>query len=717
MGLTAGCAVCHDHKFDPISAKEFYSLYAFFNSSADPAMDGNALLTNPVLKLATDSDRQRLADFDRQLADQQMQLDQRVDSLAYTDPAQADPAPPSAEFEAIWLDDDFPAGGKVTSGPGQGTEFVSLDQGATVFSGRRALKRTDAGLSQDIWEEAASPLVVPQRGTIFAYAYLDPNDLPKAIMLQFHKNGWLHRAVWGDYDVIPWGTPNTTEKVAIGALPDAARWVRLEVPAEKVGLAPGDQLTGFAMTQFGGTVSWDKLGIAGVSDPATDPQRSFSAWWKSVAGKDTPGLPEDLKAIAKDGPDVNPPEEQVNRLRKHYLSAFCVETKPQLEPLVAALAKLRSEREAFDQSIPSTFIYQNSPQPRESFVMGRGQYDQPGEKVEPDVPAVFPRLVRADAQAPATRLDFANWLLRPEHPLTARVAVNRLWQQLFGVGLVKSSGDFGTQGDLPSHPELLDWLAIHFREGGWNVKDLVRLMVTSATFRQGSQVGPEALERDPENRLLSHAPRLRLEAEQIRDNALFVSGLIELKAGGKGVKPYQPPNIWEPVGFVGSNTRFYEQDAGSALYRRSLYTFYKRTAPPPFMVNFDAPNREQICTRRDRSNTPLQALQLLNDVQHVEAARGLAQRVLGANARDDQERIRFLFRVVLARDPDPQEMAIICRQLEEHRQRYFANAADAEQVVNQGASKPDTELPVAELAAFTLVSSTLLNLDETLMRN
>jgi hypothetical protein len=270
---------------------------------------------------------------------------------------------------------------------------------------------------------------------------------------------------------------------------------------------------------------------------------------------------------------------------------------------------------------------------------------------------------------------------------------------------------------MPSHPELLDWLAIHFRESGWDVKQLVRLIVTSETFRQSSRTTPELYSKDPDNRLLARAPRLRLDAEQIRDNALFVSGLISLERGGKGVRTYQPDNIWEPVGFAGSNTRFYQRDNGAALYRRSIYTFLKRTAPPPFMANFDGPNREQSCTRRERSNTPLQALQLMNDVQHVEAARGLAQRMLLEGGAAAKEQIAFAYQVVLARSPDSEEIELLSAQLNQHLERYRQAPGDAAKLVSQGDSKPSPQLAPADLAAYTLVASTILNLDETLSRN
>lgn len=717
MGLTAGCAVCHDHKFDPISAKEFYSMYAFFNASADPAMDGNALLTQPVMKLDSDDDTKKLADMDSQIAQAVAEWEEAVRKLTYADPSKAEPPLEPKPVETVWMEDAFPADGSVYGGPGQTTLFVSADESSPVFSGSKSLKRTDPGLSQDVWDRPKTPLSLPQQGKFFAHVYLDPNNPPQAVMLQYFKTGWLHRAVWGNYDAIPWGTANTTERVHMGPLPEAGKWVRLEFPVEKVGLAGGDAITGFALTQSGGTVYWDQVGVAGTSDPANDPLQSFLAWWRTLQGKDTPGLDGELNALAKAGPKDDVEEAKRTRLLHHYLARVCTETKPLVQSQTDRVDTARTTRQKFFDSIPSTFVYRDSPKPRESFVMLRGQYNQPGEPVKPGVPAVLPSLQPRSDGAPATRLELAQWLVSPEHPLTSRVAVNRFWQQMFGVGLVKSSGDFGTQGEPPSHPELLDWLSATFIQSGWDVKQLMRTMLTSAAFRQSSRLSRELIDRDPENRLLARGPRLRLDAEQIRDNALFVGGLIDLTLGGKGVKPYQPNNVWEPVGFVGSNTRFYQRDQGSALYRRSLYTFFKRTAPPPFMVNFDAPNREQPCTRRERSNTPLQALQLLNDVQHVEAARALAERVLASHPNDASAGVQLLFRTVLAREPSVDELAILEQQFAEHRSRYETDLESAKRLISQGESKPNEHLPPATLAAATLVASTVLNMDETLSRN
>lgn len=716
MGITAGCGVCHNHKYDPLTQKDYYSLYAFFQSASDPPLDGNALLTQPTVKLSGEEQTQRVREFERQIAELERDVSMRIATFEYVDPATKEPPPPATNIEDVWFDDEFPAGAKVLASPGHPTLVVTAD-GGQVHSGQKALKRSDRGLAQDVIE-GTTPLEVPQDGMLFAYVWIDPADLPKSLMLQYFKGGWLHRAVWGDYGAIDWGRPNTTERVGVGPIPEAAQWVRLEVPAGKLGLNPGDKITGFALTQFGGTVFWDRVGIAGMSDPASDPRRSLSAWWKSQQGKDTPGLPADLAPIVKAGPDSEqkPDANTMRRVRDYYLQQVCVETRAKLEPQLRALQSLRQQRIDYENGIPSTFVFRDLEKPRESFVMLRGQYHQRGEQVEPNVPSFLPPLPPLDGRR-ANRLDLARWLLAPEHPLTSRVAANRLWQQFFGVGLVKTSFDFGVQGELPSHPELLDWLAINYREQGWNTKELVRLLVNSSAFRQSAVVSPELLRRDPENRLLARASRLRLDAEQMRDNSLYVGGLMNPAMGGRGVLPYQPPNIWEPVGFVGSNTATYRQDHGPALYRRSIYVFFKRTAPPPFMTNFDAPNREAFCARRERSNTPLQALQLMNDVQHFEAARGFAERMIGEGGETPAQRLTFGYRVVLARDPDAEELSVVQELLQQEIARFQQQPEAAEQVIRNGETAVKAERKPVELAAYTLVANLLLNLDETVNRN
>ena len=708
MGLTAGCAVCHDHKFDPLSSKEFYSLYAFFHSAGDPPMDGNALRTPPTVQLKSPADEQRLAEFEAAIHGAEAKIDEALQTVTYTDPATLNPPPAARDEEVVWLEDDAPGGLKAV---GTST-FVTAESGK-VFSGQRALRRQEPGLTQDVFEGGAA-VVVPDHARLFAHVFIDPANPPRMIMLQFNREGWEHRAVWGDIDATEWGEKGKPSRAHLGDLPKPGEWVRLEFEADKVGLKAGDKIKGLAYTQHGGTVYWDKAGATGRVDPVNDPQYSLAAWARQQEGKEVKELPEAVRKIFKDVPATDRTSEQTKILRDHYLARVCAATRPTFEPLHLAVADLRKQRDAFNEAIPTSFIWRDMDKPRESYVMVRGQYDKKGEKVTRGVPAVFPPL--ANTNNP-TRLDLAQWLLAPENPLTARVTVNRFWQQFFGTGLVASADDFGSQGQTPSHPELLDWLAVHFRESGWDVKGLVKLFLTSSAYRQSSRATPALLQEDPANRLLARGARFRLDAEQLRDNALFVSGLIDLTVGGRGVRTYQPPNIWEPVGYVGSNTREYKQDTGPAIYRRSLYVFFKRTAPPPFMTTFDAPNREQFCTRRERSNTPLQALQLLNDVQHFEAARALAQRMITEGGPTPNERLTFGWRVVLARRPATAELKIVQEALAQHLARYQADLEAARKVIQFGDSKPSAELPAPELAAYTLAANLMLNLDETVTRN
>ena len=716
LGITAQCAVCHDHKFDPLSQREFYSLYAFFNSAADPGFDGNILTTAPTIPLPTPGEEAELADLVARLPGLEQALDGAADAVAYVDPATLDPRPAATRVETVWLDDDFPAGAAVQSAGGALTWFEGGEPGL-VHSGRRSLDRSATGIGQDFYLSGGEPLPVPAGAELFAHVWLDPADPPRAVMLQFHAGGWEHRAVWGDPAAIEWGEAGKPSRFHAGPLPEPGGWRTLTVRAEQVGLAAGTKLEGFALTQFGGHVRWDLVGVAAVSDPVTDPTRSLAAWWHERTGKDKlDDVPAELRGLIKQGAAKTTDPAEVARVRRHWLARVWAERPEALSRAVDALRAARERRDAIDKGLVRTFVYNDLPTMRDSFVMQRGAYDKPGAKVDRATPGFLPPLLVAIGDVP-NRLDLAQWILSPRQPLTPRVAANRLWQQFFGTGLVKTSEDFGLQGEAPSHPELLDWLACEYRDGGWDTRRIVRMIVTSRAFLRSAVVGEAQLAADPENRLLARGPRLRLDAEQIRDNALALSGLLDRTFGGRGVRPYQPDNIWEPVGFAGSNTQKYVRDSGAALYRRSLYTFLKRTAPPPFMVNFDAPNREQYCARRERSNTPLQALQLLNDVQHVEAARALATRALAEAGGDDGTRIGWLFRTVLARPPESEEAAVVAATLAAHRARYDADAEAARRLVSHGESKPPDGMAVEELAAYTLVANLLLNLDETLTRN
>ena len=715
MGLTAGCAVCHDHKFDPLSSKDYYSLYAFFHSAADPPMDGNKIDTPPILKLAQPKDQARLDELTEQIAAIDNRIDRRVDLIDYSDPAELDPPPPIKTTETVWFEDSFPPDTQPQTA-GEPLQLVTKDEGR-VYSGGSAIIRTaDQAVAQDFFSGGAE-FSVPSDGKLFVYCYLEPEDMPEAIMLQFFVDGWKHRAVWGDAEKIPFGTLGTTEKVLVGPLPKAGEWVRLEVESSKLGLKPDTKVTGYAFTQYAGTVSWDRLGISKTTNPSRDQEWSWEVWKQGNQGKRNNALPEGLRQLVRGKKLDQWSEEETSQVFKFWLRNFYAGARELIEPFESEKSPLSQEMAEIEKATPFTMIMADLPKPRESFVMVRGAYDNPGEKVSRGVPGFLPPLPEKQSELEYNRLDLANWFVSGKHPLTARVTTNRFWQQFFGTGLVETSEDFGTQGSPPSHPELLDWLAMQFVEDGWDTKQLVRRIVTSKTYRQSSKLTPELLARDPENRLLARGPRFRLDAEVLRDQALFVSGLLVPTLGGKGVRPYQPPNIWEPVGFGGSNTRFYKRDSGDALYRRSLYTFIKRTAPPPFMSSFDAPNREQSCARRGRSNTPIQALQLMNDIQHIEAARAYAQRMISEGGETAQTRIQWAWRVATARTPQPDELQIVLENYERHYRRYSLDTKAAEQLIGYGESEADKQLGTAELAAYTLVANMILNLDESVTKN
>jgi mono/diheme cytochrome c family protein len=392
------------------------------------------------------------------------------------------------------------------------------------------------------------------------------------------------------------------------------------------------------------------------------------------------------------------------------------------------LAKLRKQRDELDGQVPSTMVMREMDKPRDTFVLVRGQYDKQGEKVTPGVPASLPPLPPG---APANRLGLARWLVDPAHPLTARVAVNRYWQMFFGTGLVKTAEDFGSQGEPPSHPELLDWLAVEFRapsaapdgsgsSTAWDTRAIVRLIVTSATYRQSSAVTPRLLAHDPENRLLARGPRMRLQAEFIRDQALAMSGLLNEKIGGASVSPYQPAGLWQELSYRDDGRNWtaqtYVQSHGPDLYRRTMYTFWKRSSPPPTLSTFDAPDRETCTVRRARTNTPLQALVLLNDPTYVEASRKLAERMMTEAGPTADERIALAFRLATARLPSANESAVLKKTFEDQWAFFRNDASAATKLLSTGEAPRNEKLDPAELAAWTTVASVILNLDETVTK-
>ena len=417
------------------------------------------------------------------------------------------------------------------------------------------------------------------------------------------------------------------------------------------------------------------------------------------------------KAKTKDEKEKALEEDRQTRLTEYFLKYGAPEKERQL---YAQLKDLRTEKDKLEEAIPTVMIMAEMKKPRETFVLGRGQYDNPKEKVTAGVPAFLPPMAPG---LPMNRLGLAKWIVSPGNPLTARVAVNHFWQEYFGTGIVKTSEDFGSQGEQPSNPLLLDWLATEFVRTGWNVKAMQRLIVTSATYRQSSRVTPELAERDPENRLLARGPRFRLPAELIRDNALAVSGLLDDRIGGPSVYPYQPKGLWEEMAFgAGFSGQTYTESTGRDLYRRSMYTVWKRTVPPAALVTFDAPDREKCTARRSVTNTPLQALVLLNDPTYVEASRFLAARMLTQGGKTATGRINYAFRRATGRTPDPQERAVLVKAAQEALAHYRKQSDEVAALLTVGASKNDPKLDPKELAAWTTVASIILNLDETITK-
>jgi hypothetical protein len=707
LGLTAGCAICHDHKYDPLTMKEFYSLYAFFNSAADPAMDGNINTTMPFLKLPTPEQRAS----GESAAHVQQQTQQWLISLSalarYQDPADLPEAAAAKPVVDVLFDDALPLGATSRCSSRNATVWI-VDPPYQAASGRRVIQQAFAADYNDTIEFKLQPLVVPHDGRLEMLVRVEPLDVPQTVSLTFA--GHRKSVTWSRVEGGLVRDGSTDVSIVPG------QWTKLSVPLADWGLQPGQRIGGVTLAQRGGIVQWDDMRLVGLSSPSTDPLESFSAWRKALDRKVPPELPDDLQPLITEGADKVLSAEEASRLRNFYLAMVARPSTPELASARSIWESARVARLVADQSAAGTLIFRDLDTPRDSFVMLRGQYDKPGEKVEPGVPAALPQ-VASQPGARLTRLDLARWLVSTDNPLTARVTANRLWQQYFGTGLVKTSYDFGTRGEPPTHPELLDWLACNLRESGWDVKRFVKLLLMSEAFQRDSRVTPEIQAVDPANRLYARGPRFRLDAEQVRDNALFVSGLLNLDMGGPGVRPYQPPNIWEPVGYSDSNTRFYLQDHGPALYRRSLYVFLKRTAPPPFMSNFDGPNREQVCAVRERSNTPLQALQLMNDVQHFEAARALAERILAEADSSPEDRITYLYRTVLSRSPSPQEQSIVLAALARQRELYQSAPEQAQKAVHVGEFPPRNVAPVEETAAWTMIANLILNTDETLNRN
>ena len=729
LGLTAGCAACHDHKFDPLTQRDYYALGAFWKSLADRPWDGNVRVSAPVVVIADSPAKQaRIAELDAAVRPLETALATRTTQLlADSPPAKLEKEP--ITYEVIWAEDSDLANPTDLRAPAALGEWRSGPD-VPVAGGQRAL-RLEGGKSRPFNFNAGDViLTVRSDAKAFVHFLADPAQPPRAISLELISETQTTRFVWGDPTAF---SPKLGGTRHVGPLPPPGAYARLEIDACEAGFDSGKTYTGLSITQSDGAAWWDRAGATLTSpDASADPLLSRAAWNTNLQAnaRFNEGMPlrHDIKyLIGLSGTQQN--DEEKTRLDRYHREHIYAPYRAALEPEAHAARRLLAEQIHYELTNPMTLVSGERPVPLPAHILLRGQYDKPGDLVEPATPSFLPPLrlaspalnsqpstLNSSASPRATRLDFARWLVDPQNPLTARVTVNRFWQQLFGAGLVRTPGDFGVQGDAPTHPELLDWLASEFVRSGWDVKKLVRLIVTSETYRQSSDVTPALLDLDPTDRLLARAPRLRLDGEVLRDQALALSGLLVPTIGGTPVRPYQPINIWEPVAFGGSNTKTYVRDDGPALYRRSLYTFWKRTAPAPAMSTFDAPSRETFCTGRGRSNTPLQALALMNDVQQFEAARAFAENLLAADSADTP-RLAAAFRAVTSREPDATERDLLATALATHRAHYAKDPDAAEKVLTNGASKSKSIAPAPEIAAWTMVANLLFNLDETITRN
>ena len=719
LGLTVGCARCHDHKFDPVSQKEFYQLYSYFNNVPEKGRAVKFGNSPPYIKAPTREQTKKLAELDAKVKDAEAKW--------------AEAEPKVADALANWertvtrelVPDWFPDRALLDHWTFDPSERLPVIDGKRAF----AQGRTRQVLVFD-GKLFAEPGNVGDFGydDRFTFAvWVNPKSTTGAILSRGpdepQAEGYAVELVDGKLRVSltkRWLDDALRVETEKAIAPD--KWQHITVSYDGTRAAVGvkvyvdgaEQKTKVLLDELNQTFQNKeplRIGTAGgKANRFVGQMEQFRVYGRVLDEAEIAilAVPVSLSGILNRPTDKRTPRER-DKLRSYFLE---VAAPPEVRKPFVALRRLRSERAELWDAVPTVMVMEELPKPRDAFVLLRGEYDKKGAKVSPAVPASLnAKHQGADApRSPQNRLEFAKWLVSAENPLTARVAVNRMWQLHFGAGLVRTVEDFGTQGEFPSHPELLDWLATEFAKD-WDVKRLHKLIVTSATYRQSSRITKPLLERDPDNRLLARGPRLRLSAEMIRDQALFTSGLLVEKEGGPSVKPYQPAGLWTELSGAGD----YKPDTGENLYRRSLYTYWKRAVPPPTLGVFDTSMRETCSVRETRTNTPLHALTLLNDVTFVEAARVLAQRVMKEEATSEK-RLATAFRYLTARTPTEAEAKILGAAFERQLATYKKNPQSAAKLLRVGASKVDAKLDAAEIAAYASVCSLIMNLDEVMTK-
>jgi hypothetical protein len=741
LGLSMGCVRCHDHKFDPLTQRDYYQFFAFFNQLNEQGEAGRVGNAEPSIKAPTPDQARRLALLSRDLGTVEQSLAQRVAQAGNTISEWEPKLRESISAKGIdpipvfrWTLDETsgqevsesrdPARkgsvvGKADWTSGKLNGAIKLDGNTHIEAGNLAsFERTDR-FSYGAWikvENKDGGTVLSRMDDADAFRGFDlllaggkltahlihrwPEDALHVVSKsELPLNEWKH--VFATYD---------------GSSKGEGLKIYIDGKVQDVEITH-NQLTGTTITEKPLRIGRRTSGapFKGYIDDVRIYDRELRAD-EVVAVSLADGL-SDLLAVSLEQRTA----DQIASISKAYLGQFDLDYRG----LTDTRTTLEKQKGELEKTIPSAMVMQEMRQPRATYILKRGQYDAPGEQVQADVPASLPPL---PAGAPRNRLGLAHWLLTPEHPLTARVAVNRAWMQFFGTGLVETVEDFGSQGQWPSHLDLLDWLTVEYsgsddkssrsnQRAHWDTKRLHRLIVTSATYRQSSRVSRELYERDPANKLLARGPRFRLQAELIRDNALAVAGLLSDTIGGPSVSPYQPAGLWDDVA-VGADYEgtVYKQDKGEGLYRRSMYTFWKRTCPPPGLNTFDAPEREVCTARRSRTNTPLQALVLLNDPTYLEAARKLAERAIQQGGTSVESRLAYAFRIVLSRDPSPAEIEVLTKTFQQRLARFQQSPSSAKSLVSIGESARNESIDDCDLAAWTSVMSLILNLDEAITK-
>ncbi|RFC42510.1 MAG: Protein of unknown function (DUF1553)/Planctomycete cytochrome C [Verrucomicrobia bacterium] len=731
MALTFNCCRCHDHKYDPVTQKEFYQLFSYFNSSDETGVLGEfggsgssrkGGNTQPVLFLPTEEEKQQLASLERETKTAEKQLTAARKEL----PAGI----------AAWEKDFLAKIGNPGAAWKTPEVLVARSLGGATLTAQPDGSYLAGGKNpaNDSYE-----IVIKPEGGQFTGLLLEV--LPDASL----PGGSLGRSGGGNFVLtgveIDVHTPGVAEPV--GAL-----LTRAEADYEQKSYEVAKIVEGQAKPTKGKRPAEKKTGKVGWAVDGADPTKKVSrkalfvcepielpegasltvrlvhassfgdhnlGRFKLQTSSIPPSalslkggaLSESLKTALQTEPAKRSAAQRVE-IEKFYIA----NTSNAVRQAESQLAELRKKFKETTDSQHSSMVMKEVSQPRPAFILTRGEYDKPAAEVPRALPSALPPLPEG---ASNDRLGLAKWLVSGEHPLTARVWVNRAWERLFGTGIVKTTENFGSQAEWPSHPELLDWLATEFVRLNWDMKAMQRLFVTSETYRQSSAVSAEHLAKDPENRLLGRMPRLRLSAETLRDQALTVSGLLVDQIGGPSVRPYMPDAVWDETSVYG-NLRNYQADSGEGLYRRTLYTIWKRTAAPPSMLLFDSPSREICTVKRGRSNTPTQALALLNEVTYVEAARRLAEGMLLEGGATPEARVEWAFQRVLARKPDAFERATVTSRLKARLEQLLPDEAAARKMISVGNSKPVGSLVPGELAAYTVTANVLLNLDETVSR-